>query len=139
MRPVWRAEAIGLGHARAAETMAARAPEPLRRELLGARGPVDPINRPPWLAEITALHPRWRYERRFLAARIDRSQASSTGNRGVWYEWQLEPGRAYQAEYRTSWGSGYKRVFLGVDETSDQVVEIPEQDVRDWLERRPRR
>lgn len=142
MKAAFGAEAIGHGHAEFAQSMgrSAFAAAPQEVALLGlptAGGKVvDPLNRKPWLAELVGLHPKYRFERRFLKARVDYAQASSTGNRGVWFWWTLEGGKVYQTRYRTSWSSGYVTRLLTVDETTGDVVDIDEEEVIRWLSNR---
>lgn len=140
MKGAFGAEAIGLGYAECVMAMGrlltAFAPEHV--DALGvqtdSRGQViDPQNRRPWLAEIVGPHPRYRFERLFLPARVDYAQSSSTGNRGVWFWWTLEAGKVYQARHRTSWGAGYQDRYLSIEETSGDLVDLTVEEVLTWL------
>ncbi len=146
MKAAFGAEAIGLGYEAdttklMAPIMAAAGVDPELRRLLDqagiseqwtgrrARNPQHPR---PWVAELMGLHPHYRFERRFLSHRTDYRQASSTGNRGVWFWWTLESGHVYEASYRTSWGSGFTRRFLTVAAEGD-IVDMTAEEVRAWL------
>lgn len=139
MKAAFGAEAIGWGYDESAAALGQMARQfalaetaQLALPTAGGRA-VDPLNRKPWLAEITGLHPRYRFERRFLPAKVDYARASSTGNRGVWFWWTLDGGRVYQVRYRTSWSGGYHTRLLTVDETTGDVVDIDEGEVIRWL------
>lgn len=140
MKAAFGAEAIGLGHELACNDLLARYPRDLRTWITGALGApvtpagraIDPVNPRPWLAEIVGLHRRYRFERRFLPYKIDYSQASGTGNRGVWFWWTLESGRVYETWYRTSWQYGRQRRYLTVTDDG-QIKDLTEDEVRAWL------
>jgi hypothetical protein len=119
VKAAFGAEAIGLGYADNVRAMTAGIIK-------------DPINRLPWVAEITGLDDRYKYARRFLPHKTDLREASSTRNRGVMFWWTLDPGKLYQAYYRTSWRSGYDRPFLTVSDDGE-IIELSESEARRWL------
>jgi len=136
---VYGAEAIGFGYEMDANKLLAPYPREARREiakalgfdLLGGRAR-DPVNPRPWVAEIVGVCPRYRFERVFLPPRIDYSNASSTGNRGVWFWWTLSSGRVYEAWRKTSWRYGRDRQFMSVTEEGDIRI-LSEEEVIAWL------
>ncbi|WP_280381421.1 hypothetical protein [Nocardia wallacei] len=86
----------------------------------------------PWLAEITGRTPTYRFQRQFLRADIDYSQANSKGTRGVEYSWTLGVNRVYEAAWAPSW-TQWVQVYLRADPAGD-IVEIDEEEVLAWLD-----
>ena len=81
----------------------------------------------PWIAEITGMHPTYRFERRFVKGQKDYSAGNSKGSRGVMLYFVVEEGRPYEVSKRTSW-KGNSRYFFrvrnGLEEilTEDEVI-----------------
>lgn len=143
MKAAFGAEAIGLGYEDDVNDTLAVLNPVTRRAVCDAldipsRGSrsTDPTNPRPWVAEIVGLHPRYRFERRFLGHKTDYRQTSGTRNRGVWFWWTLESGHVYEVSYRTSWGSGYQRRFITVTEHGE-ITDLNEKEVREWLAKSP--
>ncbi|MDG4795088.1 hypothetical protein [Micromonospora sp. WMMD1082] len=143
MKAAFGAEAIGLGYENQSTDLINGLPPDLRAPVADAVGVEwtgrrvrDPINRRPWAAEIIGLHERYGFDRRFLTARVDYSDASSTGNRGVWFWWTFASGHVYEVSYRTSWGSGHHRRYLTVSDDGD-VIDMSAEEVRQWLSAHP--
>lgn len=136
MKAAFGAEAIGLGLGDP-QTAALLQAIPQVADALGVqmrRGkPVDPLNPRPWVAEITGTHPTWRWDRKFLPARVDYTHANSRATRGVWFWWTLESGHVYEARYRTSWASGQHRRYITVDDIGGDIIDLSEEEVTAWL------
>jgi len=81
-------------------------------------------SRRPWVAELLGPCPVYGYQRSFLDAEIDYTNANGRGTRGVMYRWVLESGRFYQAQYPTNW-TRVERRFLTVTKDGD-VEDITE-------------
>lgn len=84
----------------------------------------------PWIAKILGRDDEFGLRREFMRFRRDYSNASSTGNRGIWRYYALEPG-IYEVNRRTSW-KHVERFFVQI--TDDAAVnEIAREDVETWL------
>ena len=91
----------------------------------------SPRIRKPWAAEITATHPTYGFERRFLPANWQRKRANSTHSRGVELWFVLETGKVYEVKAPASWRNS-DRYFCRVTEAGD-IVRITKEDVEQWL------
>jgi hypothetical protein len=84
----------------------------------------------PWVARILGFDDQYGYKREFARFHRDYSGASSTGNRGIWRHYALEPG-VYEVNRRLSW-KHVRREFLFVDDDGS-LCEISREDVEAWL------
>ncbi len=83
--------------------------------------------RMPWVAELTAEHPRFKFEREFLDWSKDYEHANSRGSRGVRAIYILETGKVYEVFEKTSWKSSH-RYFCRVTPEGD-IVKITADEV----------
>jgi len=84
----------------------------------------------PWVAKLVGFSDQYGYEREFMRFRRDFSAASSTGNRGIWRYYALEPG-VYQVNERTSW-KHVRRYFILVREDGT-YQEINQSEANEWV------
>lgn len=84
----------------------------------------------PWIAEITGMHPTYRFNRRFVKAQKDYSAGNSKGSRGVILHFVVEEGRPYEVSKRTSW-KGSNHYFFRVQDGLE--VKLTEQEVLQCL------
>lgn len=91
----------------------------------------------PWVAEITGRHPTYGYNRQFLRARYDYTQANSVGSRGVVLNWTLKVNRVYEAWWKETWNRA-QRVFLRATAAGDVRI-IDRTEVEAWLNEAARR
>jgi hypothetical protein len=61
--------------------------------------------RSPWVAELKGESDRYRLNRKFLPYNKNFEKANRAGSRGVFAEYILESGKAYEVFERTSWSS----------------------------------
>lgn len=75
----------------------------------------------PWVARLRGLSKKYDFDREFMQAQRDYTEASSTGNRGIWLYYALRPG-IYEINERMSWGRR-ERYFLRVinDESAERI------------------
>lgn len=97
----------------------------LRTELIGT----DP--RGTWAAEITGLHPRYKFTRDFLSGAKDRSEQNSAGTRGIYVSYSLESGKIYEIQEAVSWTRS-DRYFARLD-NDGKIVRMTADDVRKAL------
>lgn len=76
----------------------------------------------PWVARIKGLHARLGFDREFMQAQRDYTDASSAGNRGIWLYYVLKPG-IYEINERLTW-KRHERYFARVidDETLERIT-----------------
>lgn len=76
----------------------------------------------PWVARIKGLHSLFEFDREFVNAQRDYTEASSTGNRGIWLYYALKPG-IYEINERLTW-KRKERYFARVidDETLERMA-----------------
>lgn len=92
------------------------------------------IGKPPstsWVAEIIDMHPRYKFERRFLRPKKDYTHTNGVGSRGIFAWYVLEQGRIYDVQSQTSWRSR-DRYFCRVNECGD-IERIGQSEVIEWL------
>jgi hypothetical protein len=103
-------------------------------------GPQDPRGRrewlkhypktpSPWCAEIVGPHDLFGFERSFLKALVDYSDASRNGNRGVTYSYTLDDDKIYEIHQQD--GKKWRRWFCWVRD--NQPTEVDERTVHNWL------
>ena len=56
-----------------------------------------------WCAEIIGLHPKYKFDRRFLKPNVDYSQANGIGSRGVYLYYNLDENHIYEISEPKSW------------------------------------
>lgn len=83
-------------------------------------------NRRAWCAKLTGLSEKFGFEREFLRARRDYSEANSKGSRGVYLYFTLYEGDIYEVHEIVSW-SRDRRYF--VKAVAGAVVEIEQAEV----------
>lgn len=91
------------------------------------------VGRPPrreWCAEIVGTHPKYRFERRFLAGNVSYIESNGSGSRGVYAFYNLENGKCYEVKEPASW-SRSDRYFLLVE--SDEAKRVTAEEVSQWL------
>lgn len=86
----------------------------------------------PWVARIHGFDNEYGYQRDFVRFKRDYSGASSTGNRGIWRYYALEPG-LYQINQRISWGSVRRYFTMVKDDGSCQ--ELSQSEADEWLQK----
>lgn len=122
-------EAIGDNHDQAIRSLSATCDS-----LLG-RGAGDAmIGKMPasyFVAEITGLHPKFKYERKFIRGQKDYSEANSVGSRGVYVYYYLEEGKIYDVKKPVSWKND-RRFFCRIQGYS--LIELDEHEVKACLE-----
>ncbi|WP_256846893.1 hypothetical protein [Paenibacillus sp. Pae108] len=89
----------------------------------------NPFRRP-WVADITGNDPKYKFKRSFLRGRKDYSEANKKGSRGVYYYYELDPGRVYEINELTS-SKNTRRFFARV--ADGQLIEIDEMEVKSCL------
>lgn len=95
---------------------------------------LDPgSSRAPWLAEITGLHPTYRFTRQFLRGQKDYTHANGIGSRGVILHFIVDEGPIYEINYHTSWKSS-RRYFFRVQDGVE--IEMTEEEARQCLSTR---
>ena len=87
---------------------------------------VGNIPSPCFCAEITGLHPKFKFERRFLKPNRDYSQANRTGSRGVYDYFNLEDGKIYDIKSPQSWKS-VDRYYCRIE--GGRIVRMDEDEV----------
>ncbi|REK68027.1 MAG: hypothetical protein C6P35_03395 [Cohnella sp.] len=102
---------------------------PLLKETIFGNDDRNPFSRP-WVAEITGKDPKYKFRRVFLRGRKDYSEANKKGSRGVYYYYELYPGKIYQINDRISW-KVTRRYFARV--IDGNLVEIEESEVEECL------
>lgn len=85
--------------------------------------------RRPWVARIVGSDPRFKYQREFIKGTKDYSEASGTGNRGVYYWFTLENG-IYEVHSHASW-KHQRRYFVRVIDS--EITEIKKEEVDECL------
>lgn len=88
----------------------------------------------PWVALITGRCPRYDYQREFVFGKNDYRDVNKRDTRGAIRWFTLTAGNLYQACYYTKW-QVMERIFVTVDETSGDIVEIPEREIPEWMDR----
>lgn len=71
-----------------------------------------------WVAKITGLHPKWKFEREFLKPSRDYSKSNSKGSRGVFDSYYPEYNFIHEVKAKYSWGSE-ERYFCTFDENGE--------------------
>ncbi len=82
-----------------------------------------------WVAQITGLHPKYKFEREFIRGHRDYSNANSKGTRGITIIYLLDDGHIYEAKYKTSWRHEERYFCKAVN---GSIVRIPESEVIEW-------
>lgn len=110
----------------------------IKLEMIGAYGSKEYIGgwnkSKPWVARIHGFHDYYGYDREFMRARWDYSQANSTGSRGIYALYALEPG-VYEINERIS-RKRQRRYFILVADTElhdAEYWEITQEEVDEWL------
>lgn len=111
----------------------------LKLEMIGAHGNREHIGgwdkTRPWVARLFGFNDYYGYDREFMRARWDYSNANSTGSRGIYALYALEPG-VYEVNERIS-RKRQRRYFILVAETElhdAEYWEITQEEVDEWLE-----
>jgi len=94
------------------------------------------IGKPPALAfcaEITGLHPKFKFERKFLKPNRDYSQANRIGSRGVFDYYNLEEGKIYDIKAPRTW-KHTDRYYCRV--MKESIVRMDESEVIECLKNR---
>lgn len=112
-------EAIGIGSLRKIREMSS-----FIGESVSYRG------RLPWVAEITGTHPKYKLARSFLDHKTSYEEASSTGDRGVYFFFNLHAGRMYEVNSRVSRKHWY-RYFCKI-KSGKQII-LTEEEVLECL------
>ena len=90
----------------------------------------------PWVARITGFDDEYGYKREFMRGRWDYTNASSTGRRGIFVYYALEPG-LYQVHERISWKHS-KRYFIlvqNVELYDSEIQKITQEEADQWLKK----
>lgn len=77
-------------------------------------------HKPPWVACLTGLCDKFGFKRKFQTYYKDYSRANSTGSRGIYIYFALDPG-VYEIHERTTW-KRTRRYFVRVENM--QIAEI---------------
>ena len=91
------------------------------------------LGSPCFCAEITGLHPKFKFERRFLKPNRDYSQANRTGSRGVYDYFNLDEGKIYDIKSPQSWKS-VDRYYCRIE--GGRIVRMDEDEVYRCLKNR---
>lgn len=79
-----------------------------------------------WVAEITGLDPKYKFDRKFLKYKKDYSRSNSVGSRGVYANYILESGHIYDIKDHKD------RYYCTVDDDG-RVMRLNETEVIEWL------
>ncbi len=88
-----------------------------------------------WVAEITGLSKKYKYERNFLSCKKDYTKANSTGTRGIYAYYTLEENKLYEVKDPKSWGRT-ERYFCIIQDGELVKLEQEEVDALSWLKDR---
>ena len=83
-----------------------------------------------WVAEITGVCAKFKYQRKFLRCKKDYSQANGIGSRGVYAYYILEDNRVYEVSSPESWRST-DRYFCTV--VGGEIIRLTREEVDKWL------
>ena len=83
----------------------------------------------PWVAKITGLDNRYGFVRDFVKGQKDYSQANSTGSRGIFLHYFLEPGGIYEINERKTWKRA-KRYFAKIVDHHTLIEISPEEVIK---------
>lgn len=84
-----------------------------------------------WVAQITGVHVKYKYERKFLKGKKDYTHANSKGSRGVFVYYLLESGNLYEVLSPVSWKRS-ERYFCIVTEDGE-VERVDKEYVDQWI------
>lgn len=85
-----------------------------------------------WVAEITGLHPKYKFERNFLKGKKDYSESNSKGSRGIYLSYYPEHGKIYEVKSKHSWRSE-DRYFCTFDANGEH--RLTEEEVLECLKK----
>lgn len=88
----------------------------------------------PWVAKITGKDPTYKYKREFLKSNKDYTHANSKGSRGIYLNYILESGNAYEINSQLTWNK-WERYFCYVDDNGD-IIRINKDGIDKWLQNR---
>lgn len=83
-----------------------------------------------WVAEIIGKHDKYGFDRKFVRGHRDYSEADSTGNRGVYECFLLQPGKVYEVSERYS-NKNIDRYFCVANK--GEIVRLEKEEVISWL------
>jgi len=86
-----------------------------------------------FVAEITGVSKKFKWDRRFLRGNKDYARSNSSGSRGIFIYYTLESGKIYEVKEPASWKS-FDRYFCYVNSSGD-IIKILESEILEWLTR----
>lgn len=86
-----------------------------------------------WCAEITGLHPKFKFERKFLKGNRSYVNANRVGSRGVFDYFNLENGKLYEVSSPVSW-KNIDRYFCRIE--NDELIRMDSDEVLKCLKNR---
>ena len=86
--------------------------------------------RRPWVAKIIGEDPKYKYKRSFIRHRVSFEEASKSGNRGVYFFYDLSPGHIYEVHQLVS-NKNSCRYFCRVEDS--ELIDLTEEEVKTWL------
>lgn len=84
-----------------------------------------------WCAEITGFDRKYKFSRNFIREKKDFSKSNSKGSRGVYFCYNLTPGKIYQVCSPKSW-KNIEKYFCCVN-SSGKIEILSEGEVIKWL------
>lgn len=79
----------------------------------------------PWVAEIIGLDPKYKFSRLFIKHNTDYRESSNTGDRGVYFYFELKSGSIYEVNQRVSWKQT-NRYFCKIENGQQVIIEDKE-------------
>jgi len=77
----------------------------------------------PWCAEIIGFSEKYIFERKFLNAAFDYSEANITGSRGIYKYYWLKPGGLYEVYLP---GNPDKRYYCVIEDGQIKKIKVPD-------------
>jgi hypothetical protein len=84
----------------------------------------------PWVAEITGLSLKFKFERKFIGGQLDYEKANSIGSRGVYLYFILEENKIYEIYKHLSWKKS-ERYFCKYSQNKE--IKLTESEVVECL------
>lgn len=129
MRYAMKIEAIGDNYAYHLQQFNRRRHLPLTKREIQAYQLGGPHLRP-WVARITGVTPDGKLERVFMDGQKDYSLANSSGSRGIYFYYFLEPG-LYEINERKTWKRAERYFAWIVNEQT--LCKLTREEAMEWL------
>ena len=85
-----------------------------------------------WVAQITGVHEKYKYERKFLKGKKDYTHSNSKGSRGVYVYYLLESGNVYEVKQPVSWKNTLRYFCIVTEE--GEIETVDKEYVDKWIE-----